>query len=187
MQQPTHHQPSQAGPTQRIFGRQQHYNPDAPVPVTKSTDAPYTHHRREQSAGHSSTASGPDDYQPPLQNKYRRGPHGSDLAPSSSLPANLSELAGKDEEPSQLPSSSAPHRFAKPVSSTDVDGQEGSSRPKSPEKKIKISGPSGGAPIGPDFKRSNAERKAKAKSSFWDFAGRRGIGEHNDLTDWQLG
>lgn len=142
-------------------------------------------HRREQSAGQSSTTSAADEVQHGQRKigGFRRGFQGSDLAPSASLPANLSDLAGSATDSGgegrnhATSGSSGFHRLAKAVTHSDRDLPDAHTRPKSPEKRIKISGPSGGVPIGPDFKRPNADRKAKAKSSFWDFASRRTAGE----------
>ena len=83
---------------------------------------------------------------------------------------------------SESSNSLAHHRFANPIHADSLDLPRPSDRPRSPEKKIKISGPSNGVPIGADFKRRDVDRKAKVKSSFWDFAGRRGNGKSSAST-----
>ena len=150
----------------------------------RMADAREQQHRREQSAGQSSVASGVTDDLPAAGQRggFRRAPYGSDMPSSSSLPANLSQLADSDSHPSLQGTTGAanPHlRLANTVSASDADVSAASqphlppsSRPKSPEKRIKISGPSGGAPIGADFKRK-VDRSNKVKSSFWGFADRR--------------
>ena len=157
------------------------------TPLADTRDAV---HRREPSASQSSIASGQEDSlpppaQPPHRGPFKRPAHGSDLPSSTSLPAHLDQISGSTSHTS-LPSSSTSHsRLANTLNASDADldaangRQPGSSRrPNSPEKKIKISAPSNGVPIGADFKRKE-DRRNKVKSSFWGFADRRAHGKCN--------
>lgn len=163
-------QMSQDSTNQKLFGAPQYS--DLPVRQSSQDSSKDAKHRREMSAGQSSTASGTDDGSS-IHRSLRPYGHGSTLPGSASMPANLDQIANSEVQPQQVTS----HRFARPVNATtqqeSLADSSSSSRPRSPDKRMKISGPSGGMPIGADFKRSKEERRNKAKSSFWDFAGRR--------------
>lgn len=164
---------------QKLFGGPS-YNDATPKPP--GSDNPRDiKHRREMSAGQSSTASGPDDNSS-VHRVLRRNQHGSDLPGSTSMPANLDQMSNSDSQSSMGQTQSTSHKFAGKnslASGHNDSGSESGGRPRSPDKRMKISGPSGGMPIGSDFKRSKEDRRNKVKSSFWDFAGRR-IGDRRD-------
>lgn len=173
------------------------YSEDSRRPAHPQHEAVAGNHRREHSAGQSSTNSAAEDSNLPHNRLHRalRGhhgsQHGSDLTSSTSVPANLDQVAPQDSQSSFNASASgaasngtsqnhAPpsHRFGNVVNQGDMDAFNAAARPKSPEKKVKISCPSNGAPIGADFKQQqrNLDKRAKYKSSFWNFAGRGGPG-----------
>lgn len=143
-------------------------------------------HRREPSASQSSMTSAQEESVPPGPHQeqqyrapYKRNAHGSDLPSSASLPAHLDHISASTSHNSLQNSSASHSRLANTLHASDADvdaainrQQGGSHRPKSPEKKIKISAPSNGVPIGADFKRRE-DRRNKVKSSFWGFADRR--------------
>ena len=126
-------------------------------------------HRREDSAGQTSMISSSDESQ---RGAVRRQAQ-TDVNTSASISSGLDQFVHPDR-----PTNAPPQGRAHSGSTSERDpGRSAQSRPISPEKRMKISGPSGGAPIGADFKRPAGERRAKVKSSFWDFASRRGNGE----------
>lgn len=168
---------SQDSKNQKLFNTPQYS--DMPIRQGGQDATKDFKHRREMSAGQSSTASGTDDGSS-IHRSHRPYGHGSTLPGSASMPANLDQIANSDTQPS-----SAQHRLARAVNASNQQEtltDSSSSRPRSPDKRMKISAPSGGMPIGADFKRSKEERRNKAKSSFWDFAGRRTVDRNANAT-----
>lgn len=155
---------------QKLFGAPQYA--EANARQNSQDSAKDVKHRREMSAGQSSTASGTDESSS-NHRSLRAHAHGSGIPGSASMPANLDQIANSESQ-SSMGQNMSSHRFARPVNaSNQMEGStDPSVRSRSPDKKIKISAPSGGMPIGADFKRKE-DRRNKAKSSFWDFAGRR--------------
>lgn len=171
---------SQDHTNQKLFGGPQYV--DGSTKQSNQDPVKDAKHRREMSAGQSSTTSGTDDSSS-IHRSLRPHAHGSTLPGSASMPANLDQIANSDSQGSMGQHVSS-HRFARPVnaSTQPESSTDTSSRPKSPDKRMKISAPSGGMPIGADFKRSKEERRNKAKSSFWDFAGRRTVDRNATAT-----
>lgn len=161
-------------------GNQKLFNAPASKDAYRERPSGEAVHRREPSAGQSSIASGQEESvpPPPLHQQRPAGKrigHGSDLPSSTSLPAHLDQMTGSASQ-SSLPTTSTSHsRLANTLNASDADldaANGGEQRSRSPEKRIKISAPSNGVPIGADFKRKE-ERRNKVKSSFWGFADRR--------------
>lgn len=172
---------SQDATNQKLFGTPQYV--DTSNRQNAQDTAKDVKHRREMSAGQSSTASGPDDNSnSSVHRGMRQHAHGSSLPGSTSMPANLDQIASPDGQPT-MGQQTGSHRFARPLNAsgqTDTSA-DASNRPKSPDRRMKISAPSGGMPIGADFKRKE-DRRNKAKSSFWDFAGRRTVDRNATAT-----
>ena len=136
-----------------------------------------TNHGRNDSSGKASSAT--DDI-PSSRLPVKRRRELTDHAHlSSSLPSNLDSLANNHSALDIQRPASEQEQYSDQDAKDSTSQTGGNLRPDSPDKRLnaKISGPINGAPIGnTGFNRVRPaeERRARVKSSFWNFAARTG-------------